>query len=57
MRLIKVVIMLLCLAYALAVRNFKKIMVEDEDALCLDGTTSDYYAHEGVHPNKILLSF
>ena len=57
MRLIKVVIMLLCLAYVLAERKFNKIMVEDEDARCLDGTLGDYYAHEGVHPNKILLSF
>jgi len=57
MRLIKVVILLLCLTYALAERNFKKIMVEDEDALCLDGTLGDYYVHEGVYPNKILLSF
>jgi hypothetical protein len=57
MRLIKVAILLICLTYALAVSNFKKIMVEDEDALCLDGTLGAYYAHEGAHPNKILLSF
>ena len=57
MRLIKLAILLICLTYALAVSNFKKIMVEDEDALCLDGTLGAYYAHEGAHPNKILLSF
>jgi len=32
-------------------------MVEDEDALCLDGTLGAYYAHEGVHPNKIIIFF
>jgi len=57
MRFIKVAIMLLYLTDALAESNYKKIMVEDEDALCLDGTLGAYYAHEGVHPNKILLSF
>ena len=57
MRLIKVAILLLCLTYVSAESNFKKIMVEDEDALCLDGTLSAYYAHEGIHPNKFLISF
>jgi hypothetical protein len=57
MRLSKVVILLLCLIYALAVSNFKKVTVEDADALCLDGTDAAYYAHEGTHPTKIFLSF
>jgi len=57
MRLIKVAILFICLTSALAENYFKKIMVEDEDALCLDGTLGAYYAHEGVHPNKIIIFF
>jgi hypothetical protein len=57
MRLIKVAILLLCLTYALAVSNFKKVTVGDPEALCLDGTLGAYYAHEGTHPTKILISF
>jgi hypothetical protein len=45
MRIIKIAILLLCLTNALAVNLFKKIMVEDADALCLDGTLGAYYAH------------
>lgn len=45
MGLTKAAILLLCLTYALAVSSFKKITVEDPDALCLDGTLGAYYAH------------
>lgn len=29
------------------VANFKKVVLTDSDALCLDGTPGAYYVHEG----------
>lgn len=58
MRFIKIMtILMLCLTHIFTERIYKKIMVEDTDALCLDGTLGAYYASWGVNPTKILLSF
>lgn len=53
----KLGLVLLFVTLAFAANNFKKIMVEDAEALCLDGTLGAYYAHEGYFPNKIIISF
>ena len=39
-----------------AAYTFNKIMVEDQDAFCLDGTKPAYYVHKG-DPHKFILSF
>lgn len=39
------------------VADFKKIILTDPDALCLDGTKGAYYVHEGPENKKWLLNF
>ena len=41
---------------ALSANILNKVMVEDPDALCLDGTKAAYYVHQG-DPHKFILSF
>lgn len=36
---------------------YKKVIVEDKDALCLDGTPGVYYISEGKSLNKFLIYF
>jgi hypothetical protein len=57
MLLAKVIIIWLCSTLAFSANNFKKIVVEDNDALCLDGTHGAYYAYKGALSNKFLISF
>jgi len=53
----KITILLLCLAVAFCANNLHKMVVEDPEALCLDGTRAVYYAHQGTHPTKFILNF
>ena len=39
------------------VKNYKKVMLTNPDALCLDGTPGAYYVHQGPLKNKWILSF
>lgn len=41
----------------LAAHTFKKVVVNDADALCLDGTKGAYFITEGKESTKFLLSF
>lgn len=52
----KVAILLLLIASCMAFSVYKKYMVEDPDALCLDGTTPAYYIKYG-DPTKWIISF
>jgi hypothetical protein len=51
------VFILLLASPILAARNFKKVVVADADALCLDGTKGAYYISEGKESTKFLISF
>jgi hypothetical protein len=51
------VFILLLASPILAARNFKKVVVTDADALCLDGTKGAYYISEGKESTKFLISF
>lgn len=41
----------------LAAHTFKKVVVSDYEALCLDGSRGAYYITEGKESTKFLLSF
>lgn len=48
----------LCLASAaLAAHTFRKVVVTDPDALCLDGTKGAYYIVDGKESSKFVISF
>jgi hypothetical protein len=46
----------ICLVYSQAA-NYKKVIVDDKDALCLDGSPGAYYISEGTATNKFLIYF
>ena len=52
-----IAVLLLAAAHVGCVANYKKVVLEDPDALCLDGTKGAYYVHEGTQKNKWILSF
>ena len=54
--MIRHLLALLLLASPILGHTLNKVMVEDPDAFCLDGTKPAYYVHEG-DPNKFILSF
>ena len=54
----KIILLLLGLTLAASqVANYKKVVVEDKDALCLDGTFGAYYISEGTSPTKFMIYF
>lgn len=36
---------------------FEKVVVNDKDALCLDGTPGVYYLYKGKDPKKFIIYF
>lgn len=50
-------VLLALLSLSLTTRVFRKVVVTDADALCLDGTKGAYYISEGKESTKFLLSF
>jgi hypothetical protein len=52
----KILLTLVCLYGVIAAHTFNKILVDDRDAFCLDGTKPAYYVHQG-DKNKFILSF
>lgn len=51
------VILLLALVHVSCVANYKKVMLTDPDALCLDGTRGAYYIRDGYWKTKFILNF
>jgi len=47
MNLLHIFTTLLLINNLLAANTFNKVMVDDAEALCLDGTKGAYYVHEG----------
>ena len=41
----------------ISAHTLNKVVVEDPDALCLDGTKAAYYVHEGYDPMKFVINF
>ena len=39
------------------VANYKKVVLTNPDALCLDGTPGAYYVYQGSLTNKWIVSF
>ena len=54
--MIRYFLALVFLASPILTHTLNKVMVEDPDAFCLDGTKPAYYVHEG-DPTRFLLSF
>lgn len=52
----KLLLALLCISTVIAAHTFNKVLVDDKDAFCLDGTKPAYYVHQG-DKNKFILSF
>jgi hypothetical protein len=50
-------VLLLVAEHANCDANYKKVVLTDPDALCLDGTQGAYYYREGFYKNKWILSF
>lgn len=53
----KTIVFCSLVAIVLAAHTFKKVVVADYEALCLDGTKGAYYITEGKESTKFLLSF
>lgn len=52
-----VAVLLLAASQVACVANYKKVVLDNPDALCLDGSRGAYYVHEGTQKNKWILSF
>lgn len=57
MNLIKAFIILYILQQVTSAHVFNKVVLDDPNALCLDGTRGAYYIHPGTLSTKFLLSF
>ena len=57
MNIHKAALILLLTNLAFAVNVFKKVMLDDPSALCLDGTPATYYYRQGLSKNKIIINF
>lgn len=51
------ILLLLLLSTSYSAHVFKKVLLTDPDALCLDGTKGAYYIVEGKISDKFLISF
>ncbi len=56
MKVNRLVLAVLCLGYVMAAITYNKVVIDDPDAFCLDGTKPAYYVHQG-DKNKFILSF
>ena len=54
--MIRFLAIVLLLVSPITAHTLKKVMVDDPDAFCLDGTKPTYYLKEG-DPHKFVLSF
>lgn len=52
-----IAVLLLAATQVTCVANYKKVVLNNPEALCLDGTPGAYYVHEGFQKNKWILSF
>lgn len=50
-------ILALALRQAACAAAYKKVLLTNPDALCLDGTPGAYYVHQGSFLNKWILIF
>lgn len=54
--MIRLTIYLTLLLAVMSTNTFVKVLVDNPDAFCLDGTKPAYYVHQGLK-NKFILSF
>ena len=54
--MIRIVIVLGLLTCTLTVKTLTKVLVDEPDAFCLDGSKPAYYVNQGLK-NKFILSF
>ena len=57
MKITLLLILALTIHQISCVANYKKVVLTNPDALCLDGTPGAYYVHQGPLNNKWILSF
>lgn len=56
-RFLILLVLTVALRQATCAAAFKKVLLTNPDALCLDGTPGAYYVHQGRLKNKWILSF